>query len=225
MKHSGFNYPPYQNKSTDSKYMDTYLSVLVIENNMGDFILIEDYLNEKFTHISIVHKTNYKQAEEYLRLHVDTCDLILLDLGLPDKNGIDLVKDIFKINNKLPTIILTGYSDLPTAKQSLSLGVSDFLIKDETNAIILHKSIEFSLSRNTYIKQIEKQNEMFKKIAWTQSHVLRSPLSRLLGLIYVIEMIDYDSKELPFILKKIKDSSNEIDEIIQKITHDASYLN
>ncbi len=69
-----------------------------------------------------------------------------------------------------------------------------------------------------YIKEIEKQNEKFREISWMQSHVVRAPLARLMGLISVIDM----AEELPAETKKIMDyilqSAHELDDVIRDIT-------
>ncbi|MFX6036039.1 hypothetical protein ABTE74_21885, partial [Acinetobacter baumannii] len=83
-------------------------------------------------------------------------------------------------NIHVPIIVLTGYADLSLAKDSLKLGVDDFLIKDEVTPSILHKSIEFAFSRSQYVNYIEAQNEKLRNIAWTQSHIVRAPLARIL---------------------------------------------
>ncbi|MFZ8528451.1 response regulator, partial [Staphylococcus aureus] len=86
-------------------------------------------------------------------------DLILLDLHLPDLSGFALIQQILSENIHVPIIVLTGYADLSLAKDSLKLGVDDFLIKDEVTPSILHKSIEFAFSRSQYVNYIEAQNE------------------------------------------------------------------
>jgi FixJ family two-component response regulator len=196
---------------------DLKQSVLVIEDNPGDFILIEDNLLEKFSNIKIVHQTHFNGAIQYLQQTTEKPCIILLDLNLPDLAGIELIKGLNDYNFKIPIIVLTGYSDLNMAENSLQLGVSDYLVKDELNPILLRKSIIFALSRNSYIKQIESQNNKLKQIAWTQSHVVRAPLSRILGIVNLLQENEMDEKELSFLLEQINISSLEMDAIVRKI--------
>ncbi|WP_405384559.1 PAS domain S-box protein [Maribacter sp. LLG6340-A2] len=74
-------------------------------------------------------------------------------------------------------------------------------------------------NRLNYLKAIEKQNSQLKEIAWTQSHELRAPVARLLGLITLIrdENHDLDFEEKDRMLQYIYDSANEIDVVIKKI--------
>ncbi|OAQ39562.1 hypothetical protein A5893_08175 [Pedobacter psychrophilus] len=74
------------------------------------------------------------------------------------------------------------------------------------------------LQRLKYLNAIEAQNIKFKEISWMQSHVVRAPLARLMGLISLLDI----SEELPDETKKIMDyvmqSAAELDEVIHSIT-------
>lgn len=199
------------------------LSVIVLEDNDGDFVLIEDYLIEVYKTVKIKRYENYSDFLQKKETIVDF-DIILLDLHLPDLSGIDLVENILALNLHIPIIIFTGYTDLKLAKESLKLGIEDFLIKDEVSINILHKSIEYALSRNLYIKHIQAQNEKLRNIAWTQSHVVRAPLARMLGIIDIIELEKGDLEDLMFWLKQLKVSSQEMDVIVRQLTEEAQEI-
>jgi response regulator of citrate/malate metabolism len=64
------------------------LSVLIIEDNQGDFVLIEDYLLEKFKPINIVHCRDYANSINYLQ-NLKNRSVILLDLHLPDRRALN----------------------------------------------------------------------------------------------------------------------------------------
>ncbi|WP_318345787.1 PAS domain S-box protein [Flagellimonas baculiformis] len=71
--------------------------------------------------------------------------------------------------------------------------------------------------KQEYISTIEAQNKKLRDIAWTQSHVVRAPLSRLMGIINLLDVEPDDSKDMPFLLEQIKLSGEELDKIVQKI--------
>lgn len=75
-----------------------------------------------------------------------------------------------------------------------------------------------------HLNEIEAQNIKLKNIAWTQSHVVRAPLSRMLGIINLIEMESFASEDLPFLIHQLKSSANEMDEIVQNIVTESKFL-
>ncbi len=84
---------------------------------------------------------------------------------------------------------------------------------------ICRQVVAFDISELTrHIKTIESQNSKFNKIAWMQSHVLRAPLVRMMGLTNLLldpeENMEGENK---FLLEEIRKSSNEIDQITREI--------
>ena len=133
--------------------------ILIIEDNPGDFVLIQDYLCEEFEKPAIEHAKTFGEAKIklYTNAHFDT---ILLDLSLPDANGKLLVTEMVRLAGTIPIIVLTGYADKDFGIKTLALGISDYLLKDELNAAQLHKSIAYSVERmriNNELKDSEKK--------------------------------------------------------------------
>ncbi len=71
------------------------------------------------------------------------------------------------------------------------------------------------------IQQIKKQNEKFQKISWLQSHEVRAPLVRILGIVELIDSSDEELDDLPFWLEQLKLSSKEMDEVIKAVVQEA----
>lgn len=205
--------------------INRYLSILVIEDNEGDFILIEDHLIEAFKTVQMIRYETFNEFRNFSENEDElSIDLILLDLNLPDLSGMELIEGVLSSRLKAPVIILTGYADLTLAKESLKLGVDDFLIKDEVTPNILHKSIEFTLSRTQYVKQIQVQNQKLRNIAWTQSHEVRAPLARILGIINLIETQKGNMDDLMFWIDQLRISTGEMDAIVRKISAESQQL-
>jgi DNA-binding NarL/FixJ family response regulator len=201
------------------------LTVLVLEDNEGDFVLVEDYLIEAFRTVHIERNKSLADFEGFITNQAALkIDIIFLDLHLPDISGVELIRRIRSHKMNAPIIILTGYADIELAKDCLELGVEDFLIKDEISPSMLFKSVEFALSRNEYLKHIEAQNERLRKIAWTQSHVVRAPLARMLSIINLIEVEKGEPEDLPILLNQLRVSANEIDEIVGKISNESQEI-
>jgi len=68
-----------------------------------------------------------------------------------------------------------------------------------------------------YINKIETQNKQLRRIAFLQSHVVRAPLSRILGAVNLIEENILNEEEKVMFMKSIVDSSKELDQVIHEI--------
>lgn len=75
----------------------------------------------------------------------DIPDAVLLDLRMPDIDGIETMKELKKLDPDVPIIIITAYGDIPTAIEVIKLGAYDFLlkpIKADMLSVILKRAIE-----------------------------------------------------------------------------------
>lgn len=140
------------------------IKILVIEDNPGDFLLIEEFLMEEFAHPFIKHASRLKEAVNLFRDEDGPFDVVLLDLSLPDKSGEDLITVMLKIAGDIPVIVLTGYTDVPFSIKSLSMGVSDYLLKDDLNGLTLYKSISYSIERRGTLKKLKDSEKRYRDI-------------------------------------------------------------
>lgn len=326
----------------------TNFKILVIEDNMGDYVLIEDFLFEAILSPTIKNAENFSEANQMLADPALKFDIIFLDLSLPDKQGSSLISEILSISNDIPVIALTGYSNIEFSVKSIGMGIADYLLKDELTAPLLYKTVLYNIERKKvlsalkeseklysdlfhsspqpmwvydidtlqfldvnraaiknygysieefremtlkdirpaedipelllaldrdqqyndpfssrifrhkkkdgtifnvdirsniiqfkgrkakniianditerlkYIEAIENQNKALKEIAWIQSHEVRSPLSRILGLIQLFTLDDTPIHKQPEIIKMIETSAHELDGVIRTISEKAN---
>lgn len=143
---------------------DKMLHLLVVEDNMGDFVLIEEYLSDKFGSLTLEHATTAAEAKEkLLELNINF-DAVLLDLSLPDLQGEELILDILNHTGAQPVIILTGFANLDFSIRSLSLGVEDYLIKDEITPTLLQKSILYTIERQASSQKLSESEQQFRSL-------------------------------------------------------------
>src|SRR5690606_35002066 len=81
-------------------------------------------------------------------------DVIFLDLGLPDNNGVKAVEYLKNGWAQIPIIIVTGGNDVENAVKAIELGAQDYLIKDELDEKQLERSTIYSIKRNKYGKHV-----------------------------------------------------------------------
>lgn len=138
--------------------------ILVIEDNEGDFVLIEALLFEQSYEPIITQARTFEEAEQLLTNPEKFFDIILLDLTLPDKGGVPLIKEIVRLSPSIPVIVLTGYSDFTYGARSLFLGVSDYILKSEINASQLNKSIIYSIERKLAALAFEEAEKRYSDL-------------------------------------------------------------
>jgi PAS domain S-box-containing protein len=137
--------------------------ILVIEDNAGDYFIVEDFLKQKMKDPFVVQAVNFKQASFIISAGNANLDIILLDLNLSDKCGKQLMTEILQIAS-CPVIILTGNSDIEFSIKSIADGVSDYLIKDELDSTMLYKSISYAIERTKIISQLKESEKLYNDL-------------------------------------------------------------
>ncbi|MDB5285794.1 MAG: hypothetical protein JWR05_743 [Mucilaginibacter sp.] len=90
-------------------------------------------------------------------------------------------------------------------------------VYEGSNIVGVCISIRDVTRRKNYIQTIEEQNKAFHEISWTQSHMVRAPLSRIMALTTLLQDAPSDEERMKM-LQYLQISSNELDDIIKKIT-------
>lgn len=138
--------------------------LLVIEDNPGDLVLVEEYLDDHILDPKITKAENFRDAKDILFNQKRTFDVILLDLSLPDKNGEDLVREMLLISGDIPVIILTGYSDMPFSVRSIQMGISDYIVKDILSPLALYRSILHNIDRKKFITDLKQSKKRYNDL-------------------------------------------------------------
>ena len=138
------------------------LKLLLVEDNIGDFILVSEYLKMVLPDSKLLHAKTLMAA--LTAMGKNHFDIILLDLSLPDSTGVDSITEIISLAQGRPVIVLTGFSDKQFGIESLKLGVQDYLIKDEVTPAILLKSISYSIERKKNLKQLEQNEKRYRAL-------------------------------------------------------------
>lgn len=102
--------------------------VLVIDDEPNIRTLLDTLLRHQGYEV-LLADNGWKGLELYRREHPDA---IVLDLKMPELDGITVLKQIRSVDLEQPVIILTGDSTAETERQVRALGVSEFLIKDSS---------------------------------------------------------------------------------------------
>jgi diguanylate cyclase (GGDEF)-like protein/PAS domain S-box-containing protein len=121
-------------------------TVLLVEDNPGDARLFREMLSEHGTaNIRLTHVDCMKAAEQHLADH--TVDIILLDLGLPDTQGLEALRRAHAAAPHTPLVVLTGLDDESLAVQALQEGAQDYLVKGQIETRGLPRALRYAVER------------------------------------------------------------------------------
>jgi signal transduction histidine kinase len=122
------------------------IKVLLVEDNLGDARLLYEGLEEALPgQFGITHVRRLSEAMEYL--WEETCNVVLLDLGLPDSHGIDTLVLTRAQAPGVPIVVLTGFQDEVLGDQALKEGAQDYLVKGQVDSKLLARSMRYAIAR------------------------------------------------------------------------------
>jgi PAS domain S-box-containing protein len=151
--------------------MITVLNILLIEDNPGDIRLLQEILREvRTTRCQITPVMTLAAAIKQLSLPIPPSpslpapnfDIILLDLSLPDSQGIDSFLALRDRSQHIPIVVLTGSDDQNLAILAMQQGAQDYLVKGQVDSNLLLRSIRYAIERErteTALRQAKSELE------------------------------------------------------------------
>ena len=175
------------------------VNVLLVEDSPTDALLIGEALIDitDFAHTltraeSLGGALAHAQATRF--------DVVLLDLGLPDGNGIDTFRRFRHIAPDMPVLVLTGLADISVGLVAIQEGAQDYLLKREIETALLSRAIRYAIERNRAMTALTASEERFQLAVNGASAGLWDWNPRT-GALYLSphfrEIVGHDEDELP----------------------------
>lgn len=155
------------------------LDILYIEDDEDHMILFMDVLSsiESFAY-NIVHKESLVAGiEEALSRHFD---VVILDLGLPERQGLSTLSEFIGHCSNVPIVVLTTNEDLQLSVQAIKAGAQDFLIKGDITPNTVERALRYSVERFEVLNELAEKNKSLNTFAIAASHDLKTPLRNIL---------------------------------------------
>jgi len=99
--------------------------ILIVDDDQQILALLKDFVEMN----DCVADTESSAEKALALIHKNQYNLVLLDIKLPDGNGLDILKHILKLSPELPVIIITGGNDIEIAEECLKVGAADYITK------------------------------------------------------------------------------------------------
>ncbi|TAK12136.1 MAG: GAF domain-containing protein [Anaerolineae bacterium] len=160
------------------------IRVLLIEDNPGDARLIAELMRE-FEHdrFEISHALDLETG--LTKLEEGSIQALLLDLSLPDSQGLSTFIQAHEASPLIPVIILTGTSDRELALNAVRKGAQDYLVKGEIDARLLSRALQYALERSRREREMEAivQINASMRMATNRDEMVRTIVERVATLL------------------------------------------
>jgi PAS domain S-box-containing protein len=152
------------------------ISILLVEDSPSDAKLLQQTLwhlgGERW---QVVHFDRLSDA-------IDACskktfDVVLLDLSLPDSEGLNTIGEFYTAAPNIPIVVLTGFDDEDIALQAVAKKAQDYLVKGQITPNLLVRTIRYAIERGQILKQLQESERRLRGIfeQTFQSMVLLTP--------------------------------------------------
>lgn len=215
---------------TCSVEIETPTKILVVEDDPGDVKLVRLALLESASPYETESADCISTAIEYL--HDAVFDVVLLDLGLPDSQGIDTVLKIQTQCPDIPIVVLTGLDDEETGIRAVRVGAQDYLIKGDVSCNLLTRTIRYAIERRRMEnerRELERKVQMASRLATIGQlasgigHEINNPLTGVVGYSQLLLMRKDIHQDIWKDVKIINEGAQRIANIIGKLLTFARY--
>jgi signal transduction histidine kinase/CheY-like chemotaxis protein len=142
------------------------MRILLVEDNQDDALLIQEALSE--TKIEIEAAERLSTALD--RLAQGGLEAVLLDLSLPDAQGLDNIRRVRSHAPGVPIVVLTGLDDEEAAVKAVEQGAQDYLIKGQVDGHLLVRALRYAIQRHRSEETLKERNRellILRKISET----------------------------------------------------------
>lgn len=162
---------------------ETLISILLVEDSPSDANLLRQTLwrlgGEKW---QVIHFERLGDAISACR--GTSFDIALLDLSLPDSEGINTIAEFHAAAPSIPIVVLTGFDDEEIALQAVANRAQDYLVKGHITPQLIGRSIRYAIERGQILKKLQESEHRFRGIfeQTFQSMALLTPEGNILEM-------------------------------------------
>lgn len=175
------------------------VEVLLVEDSPTDALIIGEALVD-ITDFSHRLTRAESLADALVHAQDGRFDVVLLDLGLPDGNGIDTFRRFRQVAPDTPVLVLTGLADISVGLVAIQEGAQDYVLKREIEAALLSRAIRYAIERHRAMTALAASEERFQLAVSGASAGLWDWNLRT-GQLYLSphfrEIVGHDEDELP----------------------------
>src|SRR5687767_5331101 len=158
---------------------DQLINVLLVEDNPEHVELLQKQLSSAEGVATFRLVVEGTLAGSVARLRKGGVDVILLDLSLPESDGIATFLRIFAAAGPAPIVVLSGTNDVALAVETVQLGAQDYLVKGHGDGHLLMRSLHYALERKRVQLELKAANEELERRVQERTAALQQANARL----------------------------------------------
>ena len=120
------------------------LRVLLVEDDDGDALIVEEELELSGARVTLERSRTLAEAAA---ARLSRFDCVLLDLNLPDAQGLDGLRRLRSLAPNLAVLVLTGLDDERHGTEAVAAGAQDYLVKGSVSGVLLARSLRYAVER------------------------------------------------------------------------------
>ncbi len=137
------------------------MKILQVEDNPGDARLIEEALREADATYEVTTVATLKEGITLLQRMEP--DATLLDLGLPDSQGLDTLRRTLEVSPHHPVLVVTGLNDDAIGVLAVAEGAQDYLVKGQVEPLVLSRALRYAIERSNLVYEHERTWKALKE--------------------------------------------------------------
>lgn len=215
------------------------VKILLIEDNLAEARLLQELLKDSsLQQFSLVHAKRLGEALNHLQDNI--VDVALLDLTLPDSQGLESLARLIENSPSLPIVVLTNTNDEDLAIAAVRQGAQDYLVKRQVQGEILARSLRYAIERKHNLESLkavnqaleyrvqertaelmkaQEQNQLRSEFVSMISHDFRNPLNTILASAVLLQ--DHEKKlteeKKVTLFQRIRSASKNMAQLLDEV--------
>ncbi|WP_228041398.1 hybrid sensor histidine kinase/response regulator [Planktothrix mougeotii] len=238
--HSGSSFSSLGREGSNSTMRPaSSVKILLIEDNLAEARFLQELLKDSLCQpFSVVHVKRLGEALKELENTI--FDVVLLDLTLPDSQGLESLARLIEKIPSLPIVVLTNTNDDELAIRAVRQGAQDYLIKRQINGTVLVRSLRYAIERKHTLESLkamnqalemrvqestqelvkaQEQNQLRSEFVSMISHDIKNPLNTILASTVLLQ--DYEQKlsqeKKVTLFQRIRSASKNMAQLLDEV--------